>query len=130
MEPSKFRRFSAEERTDLIARIRGAGAAIVFVGLGCPRQETWAFELRDDLSMPLVAVGAAFPFFAGTVAQAPEWMQDRGLEWVFRLLAEPRRLWWRYLVLNPIYLTLLLAQMCGLRFSTHGPTPVSGPIAG
>lgn len=123
MEPSKFRRLSAEERADLIARIRSSGAAIVFVGLGCPRQEIWAYELREALSMPLVAVGAAFPFFAGTVAQAPKWMQDRGLEWLFRLLAEPR-LWRRYLFLNPAYVFLVALQLLRLsHFSTDGDRP-------
>lgn len=123
-EPSKFRRLSAEERTDLIARIRSAGAAIVFVGLGCPRQEIWAYELREALSMPLVAVGAAFPFFAGTVPQAPKWTQDRGLEWLFRLLAEPR-LWRRYLFLNPMYVFLVALQLLGLsHFSTDGDLPL------
>jgi exopolysaccharide biosynthesis WecB/TagA/CpsF family protein len=122
-EPSKFRRLSAEERTDLIARIRSAGASIVFVGLGCPRQEIWAYELREALSMPLVAVGAAFPFFAGAVPQAPKWMQDRGLEWLFRLLAEPR-LWRRYLFLNPAYVFLVALQLLRLlHFTTDGDLP-------
>ena len=125
MEPSKFRRLSAEERTDLIARIRSAGAAIVFVGLGCPRQEIWGYELREALSMPLVAVGAAFPFLAGTVPQAPKWMQDRGLEWLFRLLAEPR-LWRRYLFLNPLYVFLVTLQLLGLsHFSADGDLPLA-----
>ena len=123
MESSKFRRLSAEERTELIARIHSSGAAIVFVGLGCPRQEIWAYELREALSVPLVAVGAAFPFFAGTVAQAPKWMQDRGLEWLFRLLAEPR-LWRRYLFLNPLYVFLVALQLLRLsHFSTDGEQP-------
>jgi exopolysaccharide biosynthesis WecB/TagA/CpsF family protein len=123
MEPSKFRRLSPEERTDLTAQIRSSGADIVFVGLGCPRQEIWAYEMREALSMPLVAVGAAFPFFAGTVHQAPKWMQDRGLEWLFRLLAEPR-LWRRYLLLNPLYVVLVALQLLRLsRFSTEGDLP-------
>ncbi|MGO8732884.1 MAG: WecB/TagA/CpsF family glycosyltransferase [Terriglobia bacterium] len=123
MEPSKFRRLSPEERTGLIGRIRCTGADIAFVGLGCPRQEIWAYEMREVLSMPLVAVGAAFPFFAGTVKQAPKWMQDRGLEWLFRLVAEPR-LWRRYLLLNPAYLFLVALQMLRLsRFSTDGDLP-------
>ena len=123
MEPSKFRRLSAEEKTELTARIRSTGAAIVFVGLGCPRQEIWAYESREALSMPVVAVGAAFPFFAGTVPQAPKWMQDRGLEWLFRLVAEPR-LWRRYLFLNPLYLFLVALQLLRLsNFSTDGDLP-------
>lgn len=123
MEPSKFRRLSPEEKTELTARIRSTGAAIVFVGLGCPRQEIWAYESREALSMPVVAVGAAFPFFAGTVPQAPKWMQDRGLEWLFRLVAEPR-LWRRYLFLNPLYLFLVALQLLRLsNFSTDGDLP-------
>lgn len=123
IEPSKFRRLSADERTGLIARILNSGADMVFVGLGCPRQEIWAYELREALSMPLVAVGAAFPFFAGIVAQAPKWMQDRGLEWLFRLFAEPR-LWRRYLFLNPLYVFLVALQLLRLsHFSIDGDRP-------
>jgi exopolysaccharide biosynthesis WecB/TagA/CpsF family protein len=113
IQPSQFRRLSPAERDSLVAGIRASGAAITFVGLGCPRQEVWAFELRQALSMPVVAVGAAFDFHAGTLPQAPHALQDRGLEWLFRLLTEPRRLWKRYLVLNPLYLSLLLLQLTG-----------------
>ena len=114
MEPSKFRRLHAMEREDLVARICASGAAILFVGLGCPKQETFAFEYRDALPMPILAVGAAFPFLAGRLAHAPQWMQDHGLEWLFRLSLEPRRLWRRYLFLNPTYLFLVVAQAIGL----------------
>jgi exopolysaccharide biosynthesis WecB/TagA/CpsF family protein len=123
-EPSKFRRLAVEEKTDLATRIRQSGAAIVFVGLGCPRQEIWAYQFRDLLPMPILAVGAAFPFLAGRVPQAPKWMQDRGLEWLFRLWAEPRRLWRRYVLLNPAYLFLVALQALGLvRFSSEGKRP-------
>jgi exopolysaccharide biosynthesis WecB/TagA/CpsF family protein len=123
MEPSKFRRLSSEEGTALTARVRSSGAAIIFVGLGCPRQEIWAYEFREALSMPVLAVGAAFPFLAGRVPQAPKWMQDRGLEWLFRVLAEPR-LWRRYLFLNPLYLCLVASQLLRVsHFSTDGDLP-------
>jgi N-acetylglucosaminyldiphosphoundecaprenol N-acetyl-beta-D-mannosaminyltransferase len=112
---SRFRRLNAEERDEAIEAIRNSGAAITFVGLGCPRQEVWAFEFRDALQMPVIAVGAAFNFHAGTLAQAPKFLQDRGLEWCFRLFREPRRLWKRYVVLNPLYLSLLFLQLCGLK---------------
>lgn len=111
---SKFRTLTAEEYEDLVAEIRNSGARLTFVGLGCPRQEVFAYEMKEALSMPLLAVGAAFNFHAGQLAQAPQWMQDRGLEWLFRLTCEPRRLWQRYLLLNPIYLTLLALQASGL----------------
>jgi N-acetylglucosaminyldiphosphoundecaprenol N-acetyl-beta-D-mannosaminyltransferase len=115
VQASRFRRLSPSERDQTVATIRGSGAAITFVGLGCPRQEVWAFECREALSMPIVAVGAAFSFEAGVISQAPRFLQDRGLEWLFRLLHEPRRLWRRYLLLNPLYLSLLLLQITRLR---------------
>lgn len=124
-EPSLFRRTTTDEQMQIAARIRASGARIVFCGLGCPRQETWAFEYRDRLGMPVLAVGAAFDFLGGSKAQAPRWMQDRGLEWLFRLLHEPRRLWRRYLLLNPAYLGLLALQLLRLkRYNTTGRAPV------
>jgi exopolysaccharide biosynthesis WecB/TagA/CpsF family protein len=81
------------------------------VGLGCPRQETWAFEHRDLLNCPILCVGAAFDFHAGNIPQAPSWMQRGGLEWAFRLWQEPKRLWKRYVFLNPLYLILLFLQL-------------------
>ncbi len=113
--PSRFRQLSAGEKCELVEQIRDSGAKLLLVGLGCPRQEVWAYEFKDVLKMPVLAVGAAFNFHAGLLPQAPAWMQKRGLEWLFRLLAEPRRLWKRYLFLNPCYLTLLVAQRSGLR---------------
>jgi exopolysaccharide biosynthesis WecB/TagA/CpsF family protein len=131
MEPSKFRRLTSEEKPELAARIRESGAAITFVGLGCPRQEVFAFEFRDALQMPILAVGAAFPLLAGKVAQAPLWMQDAGLEWLFRLASEPRRLWRRYIYLNPAYLILVLLQALGLsRFTTDGKCPTTELLYG
>jgi N-acetylglucosaminyldiphosphoundecaprenol N-acetyl-beta-D-mannosaminyltransferase len=117
-EPSKFRRLSEDERAQVVNRIQASGAQITFVGLGCPRQEVWAYEYRDALSMPILAVGAAFDFHSGLTKQAPQWMQDRGLEWFYRLKTEPRRLWRRYILLNPWYASLVMAQFLRLkRFS-------------
>ncbi len=113
--PSKFRRTTEEEQLAIAEDIRKSGASIVLVGLGCPRQETWIFEYRDLLPMPLLAVGAAFDFHAGLLRQAPDWMQSRGLEWLFRLVQEPSRLWKRYAVTNSLYILLLLAQWARLR---------------
>ncbi len=114
-EPSKFRTLSPSEKSEVVDRIRESGASITFVGLGCPRQEVWAYEYRDALNMPVLAVGAAFDFHAGTTSQAPCWMQDRGLEWLYRLKCEPGRLWKRYLKLNPQYASLVIAQRLGIR---------------
>jgi N-acetylglucosaminyldiphosphoundecaprenol N-acetyl-beta-D-mannosaminyltransferase len=114
-QPSRFRSLSAEEKRALTATIRASGARITFVGLGCPRQEVWAYEYRDGLHMPVLAVGAAFDFHAGVLPQAPVAMQRLGLEWLYRFLREPRRLWRRYLLLNPSYLALLALQASGLK---------------
>lgn len=123
-EPSRFRRLTPEERVELTGRILKSQASILLCGLGCPKQETFAFEFRDALPMPILAVGAAFPFHAGLIPQAPVWMQDCGLEWLFRLCSEPRRLWRRYLYLNPTYLFLVTMQATGLhRFTTEGVMP-------
>ena len=112
-KPSQFRRLSVEERDVLAGEIRASGARITFVALGCPRQEVWTYEHRGLLEMPIVAVGAAFDFHAGTSRQAPAMLQAAGLEWTFRLAHEPRRLWRRYVLLNPLYLMLLALQWIG-----------------
>ena len=115
MEASKFRRTTAEEQQEIATRIRDSDADVVFVGLGCPRQEVWAFEYRKLLDRPILAVGAAFDFHAGTLPQAPRWMQNRGLEWAFRLYQEPHRLWKRYVLLNPQFVLSLMLQLTRLR---------------
>jgi len=130
MEPSKFRRLTIDEWIDLAGRVKDSGAQILFAGLGCPRQEVFAFELRPHLSMPIVAVGAAFPFIAGTLRQAPPWMQKRGLEWLFRLTREPRRLFRRYAVTNTQYTLRVLCQALGSRFPTDGRQPQSVMLFG
>jgi len=130
-EPSKFRRLNVEEKAHLVERIRKSGAAITLVGLGCPRQEAFAYELREALSMPILAVGAAFPFIAGLLPQAPLWMQRRGLEWLFRLCNEPLRLWKRYLFLNPAYVFLVALQASRLLvFKTTGSEPAREQLFG
>jgi N-acetylglucosaminyldiphosphoundecaprenol N-acetyl-beta-D-mannosaminyltransferase len=106
-QPSRFRRLSIDEQAETVRIIRDGTARLTFVGLGCPRQEVWAYENRASLSMPVLAVGAVFDFHAGLLAQAPLGWQNRGLEWLYRLLREPRRLWRRYLFLNPLYLFLV-----------------------
>jgi N-acetylglucosaminyldiphosphoundecaprenol N-acetyl-beta-D-mannosaminyltransferase len=126
-EPSRFRRLTPEERSAVVGRIRESGAAITFVGLGCPRQEVWAYEHREALRMPVVAVGAAFDFHAGTLPQAPRILQDHGLEWLFRLVQEPRRLWRRYLFLNPLYVALVALQ--GLHLRRFDPLDFRRPEA-
>jgi exopolysaccharide biosynthesis WecB/TagA/CpsF family protein len=113
-EASKFRDAKPGEDARLAERISGSGARVVFIGLGCPRQEQFAYAMRPLLDMPLIAVGAAFDYHAGQLRKPPEWMQRRGLEWLWRLGLEPGRLWRRYLLLNPAYLIRLFAQKTGL----------------
>lgn len=119
-ESSKFKQCSSEEMESILTGIQDSGCKIIFVGLGCPRQEVWAFENRDRLSMPILAVGAAFDFHAGTLSQAPSWMQHAGLEWLYRLCKEPKRLYKRYLLLNPAYIWGLILQKLRIsRLSTE-----------
>jgi N-acetylglucosaminyldiphosphoundecaprenol N-acetyl-beta-D-mannosaminyltransferase len=99
-----FRTLSAAENEHEIELINASGAAVVWVGTGQPRQEQWMHEMRSRLQPPLlVGVGAAFDFHAGLVSQAPPWMQRNGLEWLYRLSREPRRLWRRYARYNPLF---------------------------
>ena len=125
-QPSKFRQVSPQEKQEIVQQIRNSGAAITFVGLGCPRQEVWAYEYRDDLSMPLIAVGAAFDFHAGTLAKSPEFLSKIGLEWLFRMIKEPKRLWKRYVFLNPLYMWLFLLQ--ALKIKQLDPTDATPPV--
>lgn len=130
MRPSRFRPLTTAEKHEVVDEIRRSGAAITFVGLGCPRQEVWAYEYRDALAMPILAVGAAFDFNAGLMPQAPPRLQALGLEWAFRLLHEPTRLWRRYLLLNPAYLGLLALQASGLRrFDPAHAVPPSAELS-
>jgi N-acetylglucosaminyldiphosphoundecaprenol N-acetyl-beta-D-mannosaminyltransferase len=109
-EPSKFRRTSPEEKAALVEHISSTGARIVFVGLGCPRQEVFAFEYHRELQMPVLAVGAAFDYHAGLLKEPPAWMQRSGLQWFFRLAQEPRRLFWRYFWCNSVFVVVLVLQ--------------------
>ena len=99
-ESPPFRQLTPEEDEEVVARIRGSNAGLVFIGLGCPKQDHFAADHRDRIDAVQVCVGAAFDFHAGVVPMAPPWMQKRGLEWLFRVCREPRRLWRRYLVTN------------------------------
>lgn len=105
-----FRSLNAEEDKDVVTRINESGARIVFIGLGCPKQELWMHEHRGKVTAVMIGVGAAFDFHAGTVQRAPAWMQRIGLEWLHRLASEPRRLWKRYLVTNSVFIIGIARQ--------------------
>ena len=113
MESPPFRALSAEEDAAAVDRINASGAGIVFVGLGCPKQERWMAEHRGRVNAVMIGVGAAFDFHAGTVQRAPAWMRDNGLEWLHRLLSEPGRLWKRYLVTNTLFIVGAARQLLG-----------------
>src|SRR5579884_2774579 len=106
------RPLSDEERQAIAAEINRCQADVVWVGIGVPKQEKWMAQMREELNTPvLVGVGAAFDFHAGLVPQAPNWIQEAGLEWAYRLAHEPRRLWRRYLRYNPRFLTAFARQL-------------------
>lgn len=102
----RFRDATPEEDEADIQKINAARAHIVLVGRGCPRQEVWTADHLGKVNAAMMAVGAAFDFHAGTLKQAPRWMQDHGLEWFYRLIKEPGRLWKRYLVTNTYFIFL------------------------
>lgn len=98
-----FRALTAEEDQAYVDQINAANTAVLFVGLGCPKQEKWMADHKGRVNAVMVGVGAAFDYHAGTIKRAPLWMQHYGLEWFHRLCSEPRRLWKRYLVTNTLF---------------------------
>ncbi|MEZ7842810.1 MAG: WecB/TagA/CpsF family glycosyltransferase [Opitutales bacterium] len=106
-----FRPLTEAEDATYTKQLAESGARILFVGIGCPKQEIWMSEHRGRLNMPMLGVGAAFDFHAGRVKQAPAWLQAIGLEWLFRLLMEPRRLWRRYAWHNPRFVLFFIEQL-------------------
>jgi N-acetylglucosaminyldiphosphoundecaprenol N-acetyl-beta-D-mannosaminyltransferase len=117
-----FRPVGTIEKASVITAINALQPDILWVGLGTPKQDYWLAQHRPLLTAPvLVAVGAAFDMFSGNIPQAPPWMQRSGLEWLFRLYQEPRRLAYRYLVYNPLFMMHVFLQLAGLRHY-----PISG----
>jgi N-acetylglucosaminyldiphosphoundecaprenol N-acetyl-beta-D-mannosaminyltransferase len=111
-----FRPLTAEEDQAIVRKIRAASPDVLWVGLGMPEKERWMCEHRDVLGVPvMVGAGAAFDIVSGRLHQAPRWMQEHGMEWLFRLLQEPRRLWHRYLVLGPQFAWYSALEALGLK---------------
>jgi N-acetylglucosaminyldiphosphoundecaprenol N-acetyl-beta-D-mannosaminyltransferase len=106
-----FRPLTAEEEAEDLRAIERSGAHLCFVGLGCPKQERWIARNRAATGAILLGVGAAFATTAGVVSIAPRWVRDSGLEWLYRLGQEPRRLWRRYARTNPVFVNLFLRQL-------------------
>ncbi|MGI8812568.1 MAG: WecB/TagA/CpsF family glycosyltransferase [Pyrinomonadaceae bacterium] len=112
-----FRPLTVEEDELITAEIRDAGPDILFVGLGCPKQESWMAAHNGELSSVLMGVGASFDFFAGNVKESPLWISGLGFEWLYRLFQEPKRLWRRYLILNPRFMWLSVRQLLSAKRS-------------
>jgi N-acetylglucosaminyldiphosphoundecaprenol N-acetyl-beta-D-mannosaminyltransferase len=113
-----FRALTDDEDNAIAEQINAANPDVVWVGIGVPKQEKWMARMRDRIEAPvLAAVGAAFDFHAGRVSMAPEWMQNRGLEWTYRIAQEPRRLLPRYLIHNPRFVAKVAVQLVRERFS-------------
>lgn len=110
-----FRPLSEDEDEDVVRMINEARPDVLWLGLGCPKQEKWAFEHRSRLRVPIIAsVGQAFDIHAGQTTQAPAWMRENGLEWLFRFVINPRRLWKRYLVYNSQFIYLVAREWIGI----------------
>ena len=99
-----FRPLSEAEDAAIVDELNRVRPDLLFMGLGCPKQENWMYAHRDRVDSVMLGVGASFDFFAGNVRECPPWLGRFGLEWLFRLTQEPRRLWYRYLVLNPRFI--------------------------
>ncbi|MVM37182.1 WecB/TagA/CpsF family glycosyltransferase [Spirosoma sp. HMF3257] len=110
-----FRPLTVDEEADVIERIRSSGASLVFVALGCPKQEKWMATLSNRIPAVLLGVGGALPVTMGVQKRAPRWMQLAGLEWLYRLLQEPRRLFLRYFITNTLFLYYLIKQWIQIR---------------
>lgn len=110
-----FRDLTEEETTEVIDKINTANPDVIWIALGAPKQEKWMADNRHRLNAPvMLGVGVAFNYIAGTKRQAPRWMRNSGLEWLFRLLTEPRHVWSRY-IRYPQFILLIIAQLTGLR---------------
>ncbi|HEX7014797.1 MAG TPA: WecB/TagA/CpsF family glycosyltransferase [Cyclobacteriaceae bacterium] len=111
-----FRPLTDDEKNEIIHRINSANPDLVFVALGCPKQERWMAENRGKINACMLGLGQAFQVYAGMVKRSPKWMQDYSLEWVYRLALEPKRLWRRYLVTNSHFLWLTIQHFFGRIF--------------
>lgn len=124
MEPLPFRPLNSDEDAGIIERINSSEAGIVFVSLGCPKQEIWMSEHQGKINTVMLGLGGVFPIYAGLYKWAPLWVRKLGLEWLYRLAQEPRRLWRRYYQTIPPFLYLALKQLIMLRPCSLGQDPL------
>lgn len=106
-----FRDLTLQEDNDVVTKINNSGANVIWVSLGCPKQERWMANHRGKINGVMIGVGAAFDYHAGTIRRAPRWMQNNGLEWLHRLCSEPRRLWRRYFITNILFIFLAIKAL-------------------
>ena len=118
MEPLPFRPLTLQEDAAIIEKINQSGAGIVLVSLGCPKQEYWMHQHKNKIQSVMIGVGGVFPVLAGLQKRAPLWIRQLGLEWLYRLVQEPRRLWSRYKKTIPPFIWLALKQLITLKVST------------
>jgi N-acetylglucosaminyldiphosphoundecaprenol N-acetyl-beta-D-mannosaminyltransferase len=118
-----YRTLSDEEQAHIIAQINESGAQIVWIGLGCPKQEQWMLANRGRVNAVMIGVGAAFDFHAGTLKRAPMWMQRIGLEWLHRLIQDPKRLASRYLIGNTAFVIAATSDLLGPILPLRRPVP-------
>jgi N-acetylglucosaminyldiphosphoundecaprenol N-acetyl-beta-D-mannosaminyltransferase len=111
MESMPFRPLTRKDNDGIIQKIEASGAALVFVSLGCPKQELWMAQQRGRLSAVMIGLGGVFPVYAGIQKRAPQWVRDNGLEWLYRLIQEPHRLWKRYGSTIPVFVFLAARQL-------------------
>ncbi|HFU75036.1 MAG TPA: glycosyltransferase [Arcobacter sp.] len=111
-----FRELTSEEEKSIVDKINSGSYNFVFVALGCPKQEKWMYKHKDKIKSCMIGLGGAFEVFAGTKERAPQWMQDYSLEWVYRLVQDPKRLWKRYMYTNTLFLVLFLKQYVYFKF--------------
>jgi N-acetylglucosaminyldiphosphoundecaprenol N-acetyl-beta-D-mannosaminyltransferase len=124
MHAPPYRLLTKEEDEAVVELINASGAELVFVGMGCPKQEIWMAQHRGKLRGVMIGVGAAFDYHAGTLSRAPYWMQRRGLEWLYRLLKEPKRLWRRYLITNSVFVYLIARRL----YRPHKSSSLQYPV--
>lgn len=115
-----FREIDEGEKIEIIQRINGANPNFVFVALGCPKQEKWMAEHRGKINSCMIGLGGAFEVYAEVKKRAPQWMQDTSLEWVYRLMQDPKRLWKRYMTTNFIFIWLVLKQWIEIKLIRNG----------
>ena len=112
-----FRALTQEEEENYIKVIHDAGVQMLLVALGCPKQEKWMASMKGRLNTTMIGIGGALPVFAGLQSRAPKWMQDASLEWLYRLLQEPRRLFKRYFITNTLFIYLIISEKIKLSFN-------------